>query len=179
VPSLAHAKAVGEIRKRLNDSTGSVPWWPMCTQRHEDRPGSGRARRTSCASIQDLYVFDKPDPKRTEFTPEGSWRDRRAFRHARTAGEPAQEQDKGLRIASTTAPLAERIAVHLRRPRVWAWWRAPWVHPHTADRLDFHNIRVDEGPRGAGDAAGYRMMADRMGCRGLSTTPGTWAYRSS
>jgi len=65
----------GEIRKTgLNDSYGRCRW--VADVHHngiEDRPGSGPARRKVRINPAVWYVFDKPDPKRTEFPPLRKW----------------------------------------------------------------------------------------------------------
>ena len=70
VPSLAHAKAMGEIRKRLEDTYQPVP---LVADVHHN----GMKIALEVANHVDkvrinpgLFVFDKPDPNRTEFTPE-------------------------------------------------------------------------------------------------------------
>ena len=70
VPSLAHAKAVGEIRKRLEDSYRPVP---LVADVHHNgmKIALEVAQHVDKVRINPgLFVFDKPDPNRTEFSPE-------------------------------------------------------------------------------------------------------------
>jgi len=146
----------------LNDSYGSVAVVADAapTTGMKDRPGSGPGTSTRCASIQRLYVFDKPDPKRNRSSPLRKWpRSGRAFQeHARTAVSPAQEQDKGLRIGSTTAR-DERYAVTFRDTPLGWLESAMGVHPHLRSPR-FHNIRRVDGKALAG--AGGLLAAYRI-----------------
>ena len=70
VPSLAHAKAVKEIRQRLEDSDQPVP---LVADVHHNgmKIALEVAQHVDKVRINPgLYVFDKPDPNRSEFSPE-------------------------------------------------------------------------------------------------------------
>ena len=70
VPSLAHAKAVKEIRQRLEDTYQPVP---LVADVHHNgmKIALEVAQHVDKVRINPgLFVFDKPDPNRTEFSPE-------------------------------------------------------------------------------------------------------------
>ena len=70
VPSLAHAKAVKEIRQRLEDSYQPVP---LVADVHHNgmKIALEVAEHVDKVRINPgLFVFDKPDPGRSEFSPE-------------------------------------------------------------------------------------------------------------
>ena len=70
VPSLAHAKAVKEIRQRLEDSYQPVP---LVADVHHNgmKIALEVAHHVDKVRINPgLFVFDKPDPNRSEFTSE-------------------------------------------------------------------------------------------------------------
>jgi len=109
VPSLAHAKAMGEIRRRLEDSDRPVP---LVADVHHNgmKIALEVAQHVDKVRINPgLYVFDKPDPNRSEF---GA--DEFAAIGERIADtiEPLvsllREQDKALRIGVNHGSLAER-----------------------------------------------------------------------
>jgi (E)-4-hydroxy-3-methylbut-2-enyl-diphosphate synthase len=70
VPSLAHARAVGEIRKRLEDTYQPVP---LVADVHHNgmKIALEVAQHVDKVRINPgLFVFDKPDPSRTSFPEE-------------------------------------------------------------------------------------------------------------
>ncbi len=163
VPSLAHAKAVKEIRQRLEDSYQPVP---LVADVHHNgmKIALEVAQHVDKVRINPgLYVFDKPDPNRTEFTTEEV-----AAIGARiqTTLEPLvsllKEQDKALRIGVNHGSLAERM--------LFTYGDTPLGMVESAmefiricDRLEFHNIVVSmKASRAPVMLAAYRMMAFRM-----------------
>ena len=169
VPSLAHAKAMGEIRKRLEDTYQPVP---LVADVHHN----GMKIALEVANHVDkvrinpgLFVFDKPDPNRTEFTPEeiAQIGDR-----ITETFEPLvsllKAQDKALRIGVNHGSLAERM--------LFTYGDTPLGMVESAlefiricDRLDFHNIVVSmKASRAPVMLAAYRMMADRMDAEGFN-----------
>jgi (E)-4-hydroxy-3-methylbut-2-enyl-diphosphate synthase len=167
VPSLAHARAMGEIRRRLEDSYRPVP---LVADVHHNgmKIALEVAQHVDKVRINPgLYVFDKPDPNRTDFTEE----DFAAIgeRIARTL-EPLvsllKEQDKTLRIGVNHGSLAERM--------LFTYGDTPLGMVQSAmefiricDRLDFHNIVVSmKASRAPVMLAAYRMMADRLDAEG-------------
>ena len=168
VPSLAHAKAMGEIRKRLEDSYRPVP---LVADVHHNgmKIALEVAQHVDKVRINPgLYVFDKPDPNRSEFSPEEV-----AAIGARIQAtlEPLvsllKEQDKALRIGVNHGSLAERM--------LFTYGDTPLGMVESAmefiqicDRLDFHNIVVSmKASRAPVMLAAYRMMADRMDAEGF------------
>jgi (E)-4-hydroxy-3-methylbut-2-enyl-diphosphate synthase len=168
VPSLAHAKAVGEIRRRLEDSYRPVP---LVADVHHNgmKIALEVAQHVDKVRINPgLYVFDKPDPSRTEFTPE----------EVAAIGERIQatleplvsllkEQDKGLRIGVNHGSLAERMLFTYGDTPL-GMVESAMEFIHICDRLDFHNIVVSmKASRAPVMLAAYRMMADRMDAEGF------------
>ncbi|MFM7550233.1 MAG: (E)-4-hydroxy-3-methylbut-2-enyl-diphosphate synthase [Cyanobacteriota bacterium] len=167
VPSLAHAKAMGEIRKRLEDSYRPVP---LVADVHHNgmKIALEVAQHVDKVRINPgLYVFDKPDPNRTEFS-----EDEFAAIGDRIAEtlEPLvsllKAQDKTLRIGVNHGSLAERM--------LFTYGDTPLGMVQSAlefiricDRLDFHNIVVSmKASRAPVMLAAYRMMADRLDAEG-------------
>ncbi|MEB3259269.1 MAG: (E)-4-hydroxy-3-methylbut-2-enyl-diphosphate synthase [Cyanobacteriota bacterium] len=142
VPSLAHAKAVKEIRQRLEDTYRPVP---LVADVHHNgmKIALEVAQHVDKVRINPgLYVFDKPDPNRSDFSPEefAAIGERIA-----TTLEPLvsllKDQDKALRIGVNHGSLAERM--------LFTYGDTPLGMVESAlefiricDRLDFHNIVV-------------------------------------
>jgi (E)-4-hydroxy-3-methylbut-2-enyl-diphosphate synthase len=162
VPSLAHARAMGEIRRRLEDSYRPVP---LVADVHHNgmKIALEVAQHVDKVRINPgLYVFDKPDPNRSEFGAEEF-----AAIGERIAGtlEPLvsllREQDKALRIGVNHGSLAERM--------LFTYGDTPLGMVESAlefiricHRLDFHNIVVSmKASRAPG------MMADRLDAEGF------------
>jgi (E)-4-hydroxy-3-methylbut-2-enyl-diphosphate synthase len=110
VPSLAHAKAMGEIRKRLQDTYRPVP---LVADVHHNgmKIALEVAQHVDKVRINPgLFVFDKPDTNRSEFTAEefSAIGERTA-----TTFEPLlsllKAQDKALRIGANHGSLAEQM----------------------------------------------------------------------
>ncbi|MEB3238636.1 MAG: (E)-4-hydroxy-3-methylbut-2-enyl-diphosphate synthase [Cyanobacteriota bacterium] len=168
VPSLAHAKAMGEIRRRLEDSYRPVP---LVADVHHNgmKIALEVAQHVDKVRINPgLYVFDKPDPTRSGFSDEEF-----AAIGERIAGtlEPLvsllREQDKALRIGVNHGSLAERM--------LFTYGDTPLGMVESAlefiricHRLDFHNIVVSmKASRAPVMLAAYRMMADRLDAEGF------------
>ncbi len=168
VPSLAHAKAVKEIRQRLEDSYQPVP---LVADVHHNgmKIALEVAQHVDKVRINPgLYVFDKPDPNRTEFTAEEV---AAIGERIQTTLEPLvsllKAQDKALRIGVNHGSLAERM--------LFTYGDTPLGMVESAmefiricDRLDFHNIVVSmKASRAPVMLAAYRMMAFRMDAEGF------------
>jgi (E)-4-hydroxy-3-methylbut-2-enyl-diphosphate synthase len=168
VPSLAHAKAMGEIRQRLEDRYQPVP---LVADVHHNgmKIALEVAQHVDKVRINPgLFVFDKPDPNRSDFSPEEF-----AAIGERIAAtfEPLvsllKAQDKALRIGVNHGSLAERM--------LFTYGDTPLGMVQSAlefirlcDRLDFHNIVVSmKASRAPVVLASYRMMADRMDAEGF------------
>ena len=168
VPSLAHARAMGEIRKRLEDTYRPVP---LVADVHHNgmKIALEVAQHVDKVRINPgLYVFDKPDPNRSEFSPE----------EIAAIGERITEtleplvsllkaQDKGLRIGVNHGSLAERMLFTYGDTPL-GMVQSAMEFIHICDRLDFHNIVVSmKASRAPVMLAAYRMMADRMDAEGF------------
>ncbi len=168
VPSLAHARAVGEIRRRLEDAGVRVP---LVADVHHNgmKIALEVAQHVDKVRINPgLYVFDKPDPNRTEFTPEEV---EAIAERIQSTLEPLvsllKEQDKALRIGVNHGSLAERM--------LFTYGDTPLGMVESAlefiricDRLDFHNIVVSmKASRAPVMLAAYRLMAHRMDAEGF------------
>jgi (E)-4-hydroxy-3-methylbut-2-enyl-diphosphate synthase len=168
VPSLAHAKAMGEIRRRLEDSYRPVP---LVADVHHNgmKIALEVAQNVDKVRINPgLYVFDKPDPARSGFSDEefAAIGDRIA-----ATLEPLvsllRDQDKALRIGVNHGSLAERM--------LFTYGDTPLGMVESAlefiricHRLDFHNIVVSmKASRAPVMLAAYRMMADRLDAEGF------------
>jgi (E)-4-hydroxy-3-methylbut-2-enyl-diphosphate synthase len=168
VPSLAHAKAVKEIRQRLEDTYRPVP---LVADVHHNglKIALEVAQHVDKVRINPgLFVFDKPDPNRSDFSPEEV-----AAIGARIQAtfEPLvsllKAQDKALRIGVNHGSLAERM--------LFTYGDTPLGMVESAlefiricDRLDFHNIVVSmKASRAPVMMAAYRLMAARMDAEGF------------
>ena len=168
VPSLAHARAVAEIRRRLEDSYRPVP---LVADVHHNGIRIALEVLDHVDKIRinpGLFVFEKPDPNRTEYTAEEF---AAIGRRIRTDLEPLvlrlREQDKALRIGVNHGSLAERM--------LFTYGDTPLGMVESAmefiricDELDFHNIVVSmKASRAPVMLAAYRMVADRMDAEGF------------
>lgn len=168
VPSLAHAKAVGEIRRRLEDSYRPVP---LVADVHHNgmKIALEVAQHVDKVRINPgLYVFDKPDPSRTGFAEEEI-----AAIVARITEtlEPLvsllKAQDKALRIGVNHGSLAERMLFTYGDTPL-GMVQSAMEFIHICDRLDFHNIVVSmKASRAPVMLAAYRLMADRLDAEGF------------
>ncbi|MEY4745489.1 MAG: 4-hydroxy-3-methylbut-2-en-yl diphosphate synthase, partial [Cyanobacteriota bacterium] len=168
VPSLAHAKAVKEIRQRLEDTYQPVP---LVADVHHNgmKIALEVAQHVDKVRINPgLFVFDKPDPNRTEFSPEEvSAIGERIAETFEPLVQLLKQQDKALRIGVNHGSLAERM--------LFSYGDTPLGMVESAmefiricDRLDFHNIVVSmKASRAPVMMAAYRMMADRMDAEGF------------
>jgi (E)-4-hydroxy-3-methylbut-2-enyl-diphosphate synthase len=168
VPSLAHAKAMGEIRRRLEDSYQPVP---LVADVHHNgmKIALEVAQHVDKVRINPgLFVFDKPDPNRTEFSPEEvAAIGERISDTFEPLVQSLKAQDKALRIGVNHGSLAERM--------LFSYGDTPLGMVESAmefiricDRLDFHNIVVSmKASRAPVMMAAYRMMADRMDAEGF------------
>jgi len=169
VPSLAHAKAVKDIRQRLEDTYQPVP---LVADVHHNgmKIALEVAQHVDKVRINPgLFVFDKPDPNRSEFSPE----------EVAAIGERITDtfeplvsllkaQDKALRIGVNHGSLAERMLfTYGDTPLGMVQSALEFIH--ICDRLDFHNIVVSmKASRAPVMLAAYRMMADRMDAEGFN-----------
>ena len=169
VPSLAHAKAVGEIRNRLESTYQTVP---LIADVHHN----GMKIALEVANHVDkvrinpgLFVFERPDPNRTEFTREeiNEISERIASRF-----EPLvnllKKQNKALRIGVNHGSLAERMLFEYGdTPAGMVASAIEFIR--ICDSLDFHNIVISmKASRAPVMLAAYRLMADTMDAEGFN-----------
>jgi (E)-4-hydroxy-3-methylbut-2-enyl-diphosphate synthase len=168
VPSLAHARAMGEIRQRLEATYQPVP---LVADVHHNgmKIALEVAQHVDKVRINPgLYVFDKPDPNRTEFSE--AEMDEISGRIEETFAPLVQllkEQDKALRIGVNHGSLAERMLFRYGDTPL-GMVESALEFIRICDRLDFHNIVVSmKASRAPVMLAAYRMMADRMDAEGF------------
>jgi (E)-4-hydroxy-3-methylbut-2-enyl-diphosphate synthase len=168
VPSLAHARAMGEIRQRLIDTYQPVP---LVADVHHNgmKIALEVAQHVDKVRINPgLYVFDKPDPNRSDFSDEEM-----AAIAARIEDTFAplvqllKAEDKALRIGVNHGSLAERMLFRYGDTPL-GMVESAMEFIRICDRLDFHNIVVSmKASRAPVMMAAYRMMADRMDAEGF------------
>jgi len=168
VPSLAHARAMGEIRQRLIDTYQPVP---LVADVHHNgmKIALEVAQHVDKVRINPgLYVFDKPDPNRSDFSD-----DEMAAIAARIEDTFAplvqllKSEDKALRIGVNHGSLAERMLFRYGDTPL-GMVESAMEFIRICDRLDFHNIVVSmKASRAPVMMAAYRMMADRMDAEGF------------
>ena len=169
VPTLASAKAVGQIKKRLIEIYKPVP---LVADVHHNgmKIALEVAKHVDKVRINPgLFVFERPDPNRTEFTQaEIKSIGDRITQRFQPLVNTLKEQDKALRIGVNHGSLAERM--------LFSYGDTPMGMVESAmefvricDSLDFHNIVVSmKASRAPVMLAAYRMMADRMDKEGFN-----------
>ena len=169
IPSIGHAKAMGKIRAELQAKGYNVP---LVADVHHNgtKIALEVAQHVDKVRINPgLFVFDKPDPNREEFTESefaaiGS-RIRETF-------EPLvkllREQNKALRIGVNHGSLAERMLfTYGDTPKGMVESAMEFVR--ICDELDFHNIVISmKASRALVMLAAYRLMADTMDQEGFN-----------
>jgi len=168
VPSLAHAKAMGEIRARLESTYQPVP---LVADVHHNgmKIALEVAQHVDKVRINPgLFVFDKPDPNRTEFSEsEIAAIGDRISETFEPLVKLLKQQDKALRIGVNHGSLAERMLFRYGDTPL-GMVESAMEFIHICDRLDFHNIVVSmKASRAPVMMAAYRMMADRMDAEGF------------
>ena len=169
VPTLAHAKAVGSIRQKLIDTYQAVP---LVADVHHNgmRIALEVANHVDKVRINPgLFVFEKPNPNRTEFTPdEIASIGQRIYQRFEPLVNVLKEQNKALRIGVNHGSLAERM--------LFSYGDTPLGMVESAmefvricDSLDYHNIVISmKASRPPVMLAAYRMMADSMDKEGFN-----------
>lgn len=168
VPSLAHAKAMGEIRQRLASSYQPVP---LVADVHHNgmKIALEVAQHVDKVRINPgLFVFDKPDPNRTEFSDaEIAAIGDRITETFEPLVQLLKQQDKALRIGVNHGSLAERMLFRYGDTPL-GMVESALEFIRICDRLDFHNIVISmKASRAPVMLAAYRMMADRMDAEGF------------
>ncbi len=168
VPSMAHAKALAEIKQKLADTYQKVP---LVADVHHNgmKIALEVAKHVDKVRINPgLYVFEKPKSDRTEYTP-------REFAEIgdkiRETLEPLvvslRDQDKAMRIGVNHGSLSERM--------LFTYGDTPEGMVESAlefikicESLDFYNIVLSlKASRVPVMLAAYRLMVQRMNELGM------------
>ncbi len=169
VPTLASAKAVGEIRSKLIETYQSVP---LVADVHHNgmKIALEVAKHVDKVRINPgLFVFEKPNPNRTEFTQEEiNSIGERIIQRLTPLVTTLKEQNKALRIGVNHGSLAERM--------LFSYGDTPLGMVESAmefvricHSIDFHNIVVSmKASRAPVMLAAYRMMADTLDKEGFN-----------
>ncbi len=168
-PSMAHARAMGEIRAAVRARGCSVP---LVADVHHNgvKIAMEVAQHVDKVRINPgLFVFDKPDPNREEFSEEEfaaiGARIRETFEPLVTL---LRDQNKALRIGVNHGSLAERMLfTYGDTPKGMVESAMEFVR--ICDALDFHNIVISmKASRAPVMLAAYRLMADTMDREGFN-----------
>jgi len=168
-PSMAHAKAMGEIRLTLRSQGYRVP---LVADVHHNgiRIALEVAKHVDKVRINPgLFVFDKPDPSRQEFSQdEFDAIGERIKQDFLPLVELLKEQNKALRIGVNHGSLAERMLfTHGDTPKGMVESAMEFVR--ICDELDFHNIIISmKASRAPVMLAAYRLMADTLDAEGFN-----------
>ncbi len=168
-PSIGHAIAMGKIRSALRAQGYKIP---LVADVHHNgtRIALEVAKHVDKVRINPgLFVFDKPDPDRQEFSKEEF--DAIGDRIKQTFAPLVQvlkEQNKALRIGVNHGSLAERMLfTYGDTPQGMVESAMEFVR--ICDSLDFHNIVISmKASRAPVMLAAYRLMADTMDREGFN-----------
>jgi (E)-4-hydroxy-3-methylbut-2-enyl-diphosphate synthase len=166
VPSIGHAKALAEIKAKLQATYQTVP---LVADVHHNgmKIALEVAKHVDKVRINPgLYVFEKPVENRTEYTPTEFAEIRDKIRETL---EPLvvslRDQGKAMRIGVNHGSLSERM--------LFTYGDTPEGMVESAlefiticESLDFHNI-VMKASRVPVMIAAYKLMADRMDAVGM------------
>jgi len=168
-PSIGHAKAMGKIRSALRAQGCIVP---LVADVHHNgtRIALEVAKHVDKVRINPgLFVFDKPDPDRQEFSQDefDAIGDRIKDTFAPLV-KVLKEQNKALRIGVNHGSLAERMLfTYGDTPQGMVESAMEFVR--ICDSLDFHNIVISmKASRAPVMLAAYRLMADTMDREGFN-----------
>ena len=168
-PSMAHAKAMGEIKSALRNQGCTVP---LVADVHHNgiRIALEVAKHVDKVRINPgLFVFDKPDPSRQEFSQaEFEAIGERIKQDFLPLVELLKAQNKALRIGVNHGSLAERMLfTHGDTPKGMVESAMEFVR--ICDELDFHNIIISmKASRAPVMLAAYRLMADTLDAEGFN-----------
>ncbi len=168
-PSIGHAKAMGKIRSALRAQGCKIP---LVADVHHNgtRIALEVAKHVDKVRINPgLFVFDKPDPDRQEFSQAefDAIGDRIKDTFAPLV-KVLKEQNKALRIGVNHGSLAERMLfTYGDTPQGMVESAMEFVR--ICDSLDFHNIVISmKASRAPVMLAAYRLMADTMDREGFN-----------
>ena len=169
VPSIAHAKAVGDIKEKLLESNINTP---LVADVHHNgmKIAMEVAKHVDKVRINPgLFVFEKSDPLRTEYTDEEFETIKKTILKRFTPlVEVLKSENKALRIGVNHGSLSERM--------LFTYGDTPLGMTESAmefvkicDELDFHNIIISmKASRAPVMMAAYRMIADRLDAEGYN-----------
>jgi len=169
VPSLAHAKAVGDIKAKLLENNINAP---LVADVHHNgmKIAMEVAKHVDKVRINPgLFVFEKSDPTRTEYTDEEFETIKQTILKRFTPlVEVLKSENKALRIGVNHGSLSERM--------LFTYGDTPLGMTESAmefvkicDELDFHNIIISmKASRAPVMMAAYRMIADRLDSEGYN-----------
>ncbi len=169
VPSLAHAKAVGDIKAKLLENNIKIP---LVADVHHNgmKIAMEVAKHVDKVRINPgLFVFEKSDPTRTEYTDEEFETIKQTILKRFTPlVEVLKSENKALRIGVNHGSLSERM--------LFTYGDTPLGMTESAmefvricDELDFHNIIISmKASRAPVMMAAYRMIADRLDSEGYN-----------
>ncbi len=169
VPSIAHAKAVGDIKEKLIENNINTP---LVADVHHNgmKIAMEVAKHVDKVRINPgLFVFEKSDPSRTEYTDsEFETIKNTILKRFTPLVEVLKSKNKALRIGVNHGSLSERM--------LFTYGDTPLGMTESAmefvkicDELDFHNIIISmKASRAPVMLAAYRMIADRMDSEGYN-----------
>ncbi len=169
VPSLAHAKAVGEIKVKLLKNNINTP---LVADVHHNgmKIAMEVAKHVDKVRINPgLFVFEQSDPTRTEYTDEECETiKQKILKRFTPLVEVLKAENKALRIGVNHGSLSERM--------LFTYGDTPLGMTESAmefvkicDELDFHNIIISmKASRAPVMMAAYRMIADRLDSEGYN-----------
>ena len=168
-PTMAHAKAMREIRAVIRKRGYSLP---LVADVHHNglKIALEVAKHVDKVRINPgLFVFDRPDPNRQEFS---QVEFNAIGKRIRETFEPLvtvlRDQNKALRIGVNHGSLAERMLfTYGDTPQGMVESAMEFVR--ICDELDFHNIVISmKASRAPVMLAAYRLMADTMDKEGFN-----------
>lgn len=168
VPSMAHAKALSEIKQKLKQTYQDVP---IVADVHHNgmKIALEVAKHIEKVRINPgLYVFEKPDSNRTEYTKAEF--DEIGDKIADTLKPlviSLRDQGKAMRIGVNHGSLAERMLfTYGDTPEGMVESALEFIR--ICESLDFHNIVISlKASRVPVMLAAYRLMAKRMDDEGM------------
>ena len=168
VPSMAHAKALAEIKQKLVDTYQNVP---LVADVHHNgmKIALEVAKHVDKVRINPgLYVFEKPKSDRTEYTPEEF---NEIGNKIRETLEPLvvslRDQGKAMRIGVNHGSLSERMLfTYGDTPEGMVESALEFIR--ICESLDFYNIVLSlKASRVPVMLAAYRLMVQRMNELGM------------
>jgi len=168
VPSMAHARALADIKARLADTYQPVP---LVADVHHNgmKIALEVAKHVDKVRINPgLYVFEKPKPGRSEYTPQEF---QEIGDKIRQTLEPLvlslKEQDKAMRIGVNHGSLAERMLfTYGDTPEGMVESALEFIR--ICESLEFYNLVISlKASRVPVMLAAYRLMVQRMNELGM------------